>query len=285
MFAFDQAIKVSAADHGTYHVNLLPGWCIGNVPHGGYLVAILLNAMKSHSSKAHPSLGQLDPIQISVAFVIKAQVGKARVSVKEVKIGRTYSNYQLTLQQQEEDGTGSWINLIHAFGIMGSFAKETGNTLVTTPRTLPRQSVCEEMNTELAAFRKVARNFDYWGTPGHSDATKENHWLAFKDRRPMDVFAMGLISDLMTPLPLRVLPDERGWYPTLSLDLQFKEAPSPDGLFTFLEVESESIKNGRFDITTRCFDANHRLIAISKHVALIVSASRNTNKRSARSKV
>lgn len=283
MYSFDEAVSLVRKEDGTYHANLLAGWCIGAVPHGGYLVAVLLNALKMHSEFAHKDLAQADPIQMSIAFVIKAQVGQARVTIKELKIGRSYSNYQLMLQQQEDDG--SWITLIHALGIMGSFAKETGASLVTTPRTLPQLENCPEIKPGLPNFRFVAHQFEYWQPEDHKDPTTENHWLSFKDGRPMDVLAMGLIADLMTPLPIRVFPDKPGWYPTLSLDIQFKEAPNPQGLYTYLQVESESIKNGRFDITTRCFDVDHRLIAVSKHTAMIVSAARNVSKRSARPKM
>lgn len=287
MSDFDEAICVTpASEAGTYDARLLQEWCIGQVPHGGYLVAVLLNALKLHSKAQHGKLGQLDPIQLSVAFVIKAQVGIARVVVKDLKIGRTYSNYQLALQQREDNG--SWITLIHAFGILGTYEKESGPVVVTTPRPLPLREECIEYPAPYPEFRRVGNNFLYWVPVTHTNPATEKQWLTFKplgnaSQRPMDDLAMGLISDLMTPLPLRVCPDERGWYPTLSLDLQFKKAPKLGGLFTYLEVESESILNGRFDITTRCYDENKDLIVISRHAAMMVSAARNTSKRSARS--
>lgn len=283
-YGFDQAIavEVDTSERGQYSAHLLRDWCIGAVPHGGYLVAVLLNALKLHSHTEHADLLQSDPIQISLAFVIKAQVGPARVVIKELKIGRGYSNYQVALQQQDEH-SGSWITLIHALAIMGSFAKETGSSRETISRTIPRKEECQQLSPIYGEFRLVAKNFDYWELENRKDPTTEAHWLGFRDGRPMDALAMGLICDLMTPLPLRVLPDERGWYPTLSLDLQFKKAPKADGLYTFLEVQSESIRNGRFDITTRCFDSNHELIAVSQHAALMVSAARNISKRSSRS--
>lgn len=281
--AFDKAIAVQVDPdaRGQYTAHLLRDWCIGAVPHGGYLVAVLLNALKLHSQTEHVNLLQPDPIQISLSFIIKAQIGPVRIVIKELKIGRGYSNYQVALQQQDEH-SGSWITLIHALAIMGSFARETGSSRQTISRTIPRKDDCPQTYPIYGEFRLVANNFNYWELENRNDPTTEAHWLGFKDGRPMDALAMGLICDLMTPLPLRVLPDERGWYPTLSLDLQFKKAPKPDGLYTFLEVQSESIRNGRFDITTRCFDSNHELIAVSQHAALMVSAARNMSKRSSR---
>lgn len=282
MFAFDEAVRVRVDPErrGHYDAHLLREWCIGAVPHGGYLISVLLNAVKTHATQLHRDLDQHDPIQISLAFIIKAQVGPARVVVEEIKIGRSYSNYRLSLQQQEEHGR--WITCIHAFAIMGSFAREAGPSVRTTPYFVPSRDECPEMFPIYGEFRLVANNFRYWEPRDPKSPSVENHWLGFKDERPMDVLAMALICDLMTPLPLRVCDNERGWYPTLSLDLQFKQAPKADGLFTYLQVESDSIKNGRFDITTRCFDSDHNLIAVSRHAALMVSAARNLSKRTSR---
>lgn len=284
MYAFDEATLVRPHDSiaSTYTAELLQGWCIGQVPHGGYLISVLLRAMIMHSQIEHKDLGQTDPIQLHVAFIIKAQTGPARITVSEVKIGRGYSNYKLTLQQQDGD---RWLNLIHATGIMGTFSKETGPSMTTTSRVIPEQNDCVEQFPTYTEFRKVANNFQYWEPKSHTDPATEEQWLGFKDGRPMDVLAIGLISDLMTPLPLRVLPNERGWYPTLTLDLQFNKAPKEGGMFTYLEVESESIHGGRFDITTRCYDEDKSLILKSQHVALMVSAARNLSKRGTRSKV
>ncbi|CCG83458.1 Putative uncharacterized protein [Taphrina deformans PYCC 5710] len=285
MYDFDAAIAVRAtpSPKGHYQAELLRPWCIGAVPHGGYLLSVLLNAAKEHSKLLHKDLKQTDPIQMSVAFIVKAQVGSARVVVEELKIGRGYSNYRLSLQQQDEGG--HWITCIHALIIMGSFAREVGPVIPTTSYYVPRLEDCPEMEAVYSDFRAVAKNFKYWEPKDVKSPAVENHWLEFKDGRPMDLLAMALITDLMTPLPLRVCDNERGWYPTLSLDLQFKQAPKPGGLYTYLQAESDSIHNGRFDITTRCFDADHKLIALARHSALMVSASRNLSKRSSRPKI
>lgn len=283
-FELDEAIKITpdSKDRNTYNANLQSEWCIGQVPHGGYLLSVILNALQVHARMHHADLGQTDPVQLHAAFVIKAQAGPARVVVEEIKIGRGYSNYKAVLQQQ--DGS-TWINLIHTSSVMGSFSKEQGPSLVTTERKIPQRSNCKEVPPVYSEFRRVANKFQYWEPAPHVNPAVQEQWLAFRDRRPMDILAMGLICDLMTPLPLRVLPNERGWYPTLTLDLQFKKAPAAEGQFTYLEVESESIQGGRFDITTRCYDVNHDLIAISKHAALMVSAARNLQKRTSRAKV
>lgn len=286
MYAFDEAIKVTRIGEtsGQYEASLSREWCIGAVPHGGYLVAILMNAMKTHSTVAHADLHQRDVIQMSITFVVKAEVGRARVSVSELKIGRGYSNYRLSLEQKQES-TGNWITCIHAMGIMGSFDRETGPSIKTTNHFIPALSECTEILPTYTDFRRVANNFRYWETRDPRSPAVELQWLQFKDGRRMDSLAMGLISDLMTPLPLRVCPDERGWYPTLSLDLQFKTSPDPSSLFTYLEVESESIRSGRFDISTRCYDEKHQLIALSRHTAMMVSAARNLSKRGDRAKM
>ncbi|ORY82710.1 thioesterase-like superfamily-domain-containing protein [Protomyces lactucae-debilis] len=283
MSAFATAIAVEATQEtGVYAANLLQTWCIGAVPHGGYLLAIILNALETHSKQVHAKLDQPDPIQLGVHFIVKAQVGPARILVKDIKTGRNYSNCNITFQQKEQDGR--WISLIHGFAIMGNLEREEGPSVLTTDRhaDIPDRKDCKQLDPEYTEFRRVAKNFDYLLPTFPYDRATELNWLKFKDDAEMDLLAIGLISDLMTPLPLRVIENEKGWYPTLSLDLQFKQRPKKGGKWCYLQVQSESLLNGRFDITTRGYDEDKNLIMVSQHAALRVSAERNLKKRAER---
>jgi hypothetical protein len=283
MSVFSKAIAVSSTqEEGIYAAHLLEDWCIGAVPHGGYLLAIILNALQLHSKEKHAKLDQPDPIQLGVHFIVKAQVGPARVVVKDMKTGRNYSNYSIILQQQEEHGR--WISLIHGLAIMGNLDREEGPSFLTTDRSTDIYShdKCNVHYPEYTEFRRVAKMFDYLIPKELLPPQVELNWLKHKDDAEMDLLSFGLISDLMTPLPIRILENERGWYPTLSLDLQFKQRPKAGNKWCYLQVQSESLLNGRFDITTRGFDEDNNLIMISQHAALRVSASRNTQKRAAR---
>ncbi|BFZ54925.1 hypothetical protein PYCC9005_001962 [Savitreella phatthalungensis] len=314
-FAFDQAIAVRPRDgsDNIYDGELLPGWRIGAVPHGGYLVSVMLRACIAHSARHHASLSQTDVIQVSLAFVVKAQLGACAVTVEPVKVGRSYTNYHVVLSQRDGD-KGKTVDCVRGYVIMGNFSKEQGHSTITTPRDVPSRGSCKVLEPKFPEFRRVGNNFEYHSSDTlQADPRRERQWLrflpenampgeSFPDGKPSsnttsdarrginDPLALALVSDLMNPLPLRIGLVKSGWFPTLSLEIQFK-APSPATTdaerreideWCFFECETESIDAGRMDISTRCYDGRGKLVCISRHAALIVSAARNLSKRSSR---
>ena len=80
----------------------------------------------------------------------------------------------------------------------------------------------------------------------------------------------------------RPVPEHFGitghWYPTMSMSLEVKKGP-PDGRpgweWLFLRLESHQIRNGRMDIDVVVLNEEGELVALSRHVALIVPSERN----------
>ena len=71
----------------------------------------------------------------------------------------------------------------------------------------------------------------------------------------------------------------RHWYPTLSMSVEIKALPPPGGWkWLFVRIEAGVIKNGRFDINVVICNEDKELVAISRHVALVVDGSRNNTK-------
>lgn len=69
------------------------------------------------------------------------------------------------------------------------------------------------------------------------------------------------------------------WYPTLSLSLEIKKLPPPGGWkWLFVRIEAGVIKNGRFDINVTICNEDKEIVAISRHVAVILDATRNNTK-------
>ena len=335
-YAFDEAIAVRHAPTpdrpGRYSGTLLPGWRIGAVPHGGYLISVILNACVTHSRQQHAKLDQPDPIHLSLAFVVKAQLGECLVDVEPVKIGRSYSNYHVTLSQRDGGGNdddgksgGAEVVCVRGYCIVGNLTKESGlDKIITHREPLPAIETCSLVPPFNPGFRHVEQNFEEFGDAGMlADVENECRWIRFKRecdippssrppssgavkaddtrRRPMDTLALGLINDLMMPLPIRAKLVKSGWFPTLVIDLQFKKplrqiaaardrAGSKDeddeiDRWCYLRSETETIAGGRFDISTRCYDGRGDLVVVSRHAALIVDASRNLSKRTARGKI
>lgn len=88
-------------------------------------------------------------------------------------------------------------------------------------------------------------------------------------------------------MPVDMLSLEQGhssgayWYPTLTLNLEIKKDWEKDQgpEWLFLRNTCKQIRNGRMDIDVVIMDEQGELVALSNHVALIVSAERNLGKR------
>ena len=66
------------------------------------------------------------------------------------------------------------------------------------------------------------------------------------------------------------------WYPTVTLNMDVKKALPPEGVeWLFSRVRAKQIRNGRMDLEVTVLDESGDIVALSTHVALIVSAERN----------
>ena len=75
----------------------------------------------------------------------------------------------------------------------------------------------------------------------------------------------------------------RFWYPTILLNLEVKKALPPEGVeFLFVRVCARIIKNGRMDLNVMVMDESGDLVALSQHVALVLGAERNMNRKEER---
>ncbi|KAI1774200.1 thioesterase family protein [Hypoxylon cercidicola] len=75
--------------------------------------------------------------------------------------------------------------------------------------------------------------------------------------------------------------DERAdlWFPTVVMNLEAKMALPEEGVeWLAVRLASKQIKDGRFDLDIQVRDVDGELVALSHHVAMIVSIERNTGK-------
>ncbi|RWA06393.1 hypothetical protein EKO27_g8706 [Xylaria grammica] len=69
------------------------------------------------------------------------------------------------------------------------------------------------------------------------------------------------------------------WFPTVVMNLEVKAALPEEGAeWLNIRVTSKQIKDGRFDLEVLVRDADGEIIALSHHVALVLSIERNTTK-------
>lgn len=72
------------------------------------------------------------------------------------------------------------------------------------------------------------------------------------------------------------------WFPTIVLNLEVKAVLPKSGVeWLAIRVSSKQIKDGRFDLEVSVRDTEGEMVALSHHVAMILTMERNTKKAKA----
>ncbi|KAH9983654.1 thioesterase family protein [Xylariaceae sp. FL0662B] len=75
------------------------------------------------------------------------------------------------------------------------------------------------------------------------------------------------------------------WFPTVVMNLEVKTPLPEEGVeWLAVRVTSKQMKDGKFDLEVTIRDAEGELVALSHHVALILTIERNTGEKVSRSK-
>lgn len=83
-----------------------------------------------------------------------------------------------------------------------------------------------------------------------------------------------------TASPTKEIDLARFWFPTLVLNIEFKKLLPPEGVeWLFVRVRPKLIRNGRMDLEVIVMDEEGDIVALSWHVALLVSGERNSRGR------
>jgi hypothetical protein len=70
------------------------------------------------------------------------------------------------------------------------------------------------------------------------------------------------------------------WFPTLVLNIEIKKLLPPEGVeWLFVRVRSKQVRNGRMDLEAVVLDEEGDIVALSSHVALLLSEERNVRGR------
>lgn len=266
------------------------------------MTSVLQSVARKHFLTILKSRNQPDCITLHVDFVQRTSIGPAVVKVKHIKLGRQTSTVQLILTQ---DGRDEVIAILtHA-----NLALETGLSLPTAWRLDPAPSKANlDQLAENGAddtwalwksprpdFRKASLNVDiYIPKRGRVDRGIMDQWIKFKNGEYFTNTCLGLLSDMFPQIVESYGDDKEAigragisqeqlpmhWYPTLALNLDVKKRlPERGAKWMFVRIQSKVIANGRKDLEVIIMNDKQEVVALSHHVAMILSSARNLAKR------
>jgi hypothetical protein len=144
-------------------------------------------------------------------------------------------------------------------------------------------------------FRKAAVTVDiYLPKGGRTTRGVVDQWIKFRNGERFTNLSLGLLSD-MFPLMVESYAEDKEaidgagitqeqlfkhWYPTLALNLDVKKLLPKGGVkWMFVRIQAKVIANGRKDLEVIIMDEQGEIVALSHHVAMIMSDARNLAKR------
>jgi acyl-CoA thioesterase len=271
-FARDTAVE--ALSEGRFRGRIDPGWSVvdGMAPNGGYVMALAARAMRH--GLPHP-----DPVTLTAHFLSPPEPGPIEIEVEVVRAGGRHTTVAGRLVQ----GGTERARLLGAFG---DLARATGPTRVDlTPPAYPPVEACVDVTSAAVAAARDGRlpsfpiqeRFDHrqprelaaWALGQPTGRGEMGGYLRFADAAEGDAFdTLGLlvVADCFAPAVFNTAPGVSSWVPTIELTVQVRARPAPGYLAA--AFTTQAITDGYLEEDGRIWDADGRLVALSRQLAL-----------------
>lgn len=257
MHQFDQDIAVELTNAHCYTGSIATNWSINGVPNGGYLMAVITNALlQSSRMKATPI--------VTANFMKRCHPGEASVSVECMSLSRQFERLEARLEQNGEEK-------IRAFG---TFSDEKNECLLESYQSkAPDISNLEECITvpempEYTLYGRMDIRLDPactgWFEGRLSDRSEIKGWIKFRDDRAFDVPSILLAADTFPPAVL-TSQGMVAWVPTLECSINIRNMPASKWLKCIFRTRF--ITCGLLEEDGEIWDENNALVAISRQIA------------------
>jgi acyl-coenzyme A thioesterase PaaI-like protein len=268
-FELDRGIALDRVAEGEYSAELDGGWVVGGGVNGGYLLAVIGNAIRTELAE----LGQPDPVSVSAYYLSPSVPGPATVRVRRVRTGRTRSTVAASLVQQQG---GREVERITALAVFGDLGEPGEAQREIPPPVLPPVEECLATAEAPPSFIEVAPLLQRFGTrldPAYagwalgspSGSGTIQGWFKLADDRPLDPIALLLVVDALPPVTFDLgLP---GWAPTLELTAHVRARPAPG--WAIVRHATRNVSGGMFEEDCEVWDSAGRLVAQSRQLALL----------------
>ena len=259
-YEFDSAVNPIAAGEGVYDTPIQDRWDIGGNANGGYLMALVANAMRAASGRAHP-------VSVSMHYLSPGPAGPARTHTEVVKAGRRLATVVGTLRRDGKD-------VVRSIGTFGDIDAATGPQAVTlTPPDLPAFDDCPSRQSNGPVPMGLSTRLDMRLHPDDTGFSRNEPpgvarvrgWFTFADGRPVDTLALLLAADAFPPVMFNLF-GMQGWVPTVEFTVHVRGVPAPGPIAC--SFESRAVQGGYFEEDGAMWDREGQLVAMSRQLAL-----------------
>jgi acyl-coenzyme A thioesterase PaaI-like protein len=282
---FDRGVALQDKGDGVFAASLDAGWVVGGGVNGGYLLAVIGNAIRAALSGSGldklDHRGQLDdrgqvdhrdPLSVSAYYLSATRPGPAVVRTRVLRRGRSTSTVAATLSQLHDGVEVDRISTLATYADLNRSSDDVRTTLVE-PVLAPLEH-CIPTAEAPADFKKIAPLLDRFATrldPGSigwavgkpSGNGLIQGWFRLADGRPLDSLALLMVVDALPPVTFDLgMP---GWAPTLELTVHVRAKPAPG--WAKVKHYTRNMAGGYFEEDCEVWDSSGRLVAQSRQLA------------------
>lgn len=263
---FATATAVTTAGNGHYTAVIQPGWDILGAANGGYLLAMPTRALIQATGR--------QPVTVTGHYLAPGTPGPVVISTEIIKEGRTFTTAAARTLAGERA-------LLAVQGTFGQF--DTASDILLQDATAPamppadqiprfRHDPASELPPPFVERLEIRIHPDdtafAQGKP--SGKARMRAWVRLLDDEPVDACALVMAADCLPPTTFNAgLPI--AWTPTLELTVHIRAIPRPGWLR--LDFATRFVSNGRLEVDGLIWDADDRLVAQSRQIALIPRSS------------
>lgn len=258
MHIFDKDISFTEIGSGRLKGFISQNWLVNGIPNGGYLIALLGNAMLLQSDK------KSTPI-VTANYISRCNPGECEVHVECFAQSSQFNRYQAHLFQDGKEKIRAW----------GTFANEKIECDIEKYETnvptvcniqeciaipeIPNYSLSSQVDLRLDPYSAG------WMQGKLHDESIQKGWISFRQQRKYDIPAVLLMTDAIPPAVFVSL-GLVAWVPTIELTVNIRNMPQSEWLLFF--SRTRFITCGLLETDTEIWDEN-RLVALSRQIAQV----------------
>lgn len=272
-FAFDRETAVESQGEGMWGAHIAPHWNIGDKPNGGYLMAVMLQALRSELAIGvdEPAATQAAPLTLTAHFLRPGVPDAAgTVSTEVLRRGRSISTVRGTLVQ---DGKAR-VEMMAGFGSLADHQPSDVDIDLPVPSMPPvaegidRATLVQGVKEMSLLSRVEVRVLPEHGKIVVGSDARMAGWIRFNDGREADSVALALFADAFPPSLFSKLGTV-GWVPTLEMTVQVRRRPAPG--WVAAAFVTDDLTGGRFVETGTLWDSTGHVVAHSRQLGLLLA--------------
>ena len=264
LFEFDEAPSLTALGDGRYATPIHDRWDINGNANGGYLLALVANAMRAESGRAHP-------VSVTMHYLSPGPAGDGVTRTSVMKSGKRLVTVAGTLAQDGRD-------IATALGVFGDIDSSVPPHSVTMDRIdIPPFEECPPraappvpagsppMGLSSRLDMRIHPDDTGFARGEPTGTALCRGYFSFKDGRPVDTLSLLLAADAFPPVMFNRF-GMLGWVPTVEFTVHLRGVPAPGPIAC--AFSSRVIQGGMWEEDGEIGYSEGQVVALSRQLAL-----------------